>query len=321
MKKKTIISKISILYVLSFFLMSAMSFWQIEAEIKKDIDDTNENESLRISGYWDVSNINIDDDGGTPGFSTWSYINATFPWCNGNGSWINPYIIENVIIDGEGSPCVEIFDSSVFFVFRNCTFYNSGFISDIVTFNNVANGTLDYCNISQAINGDGIFLLNSENNTVSNSYFDSTFNSINIRTSDNITILNNIITSSDHYGIYAWDNSNNITILSNNIDNTEYGIRITTGYDNLIENNNISDSNRGIFITLNVNNTIINNTIHDTAFGIECGGSDFNKILLNTLYENSHGIYLDWSENTTIEMNEISNNSLYGIRGLYNINS
>ena len=42
-------------------------------------------------------------------------------------AWNNPYIIENVLIDGQGSGnAIEIADSSVYFIIRNCTIFNSG---------------------------------------------------------------------------------------------------------------------------------------------------------------------------------------------------
>ncbi|MFX0049281.1 MAG: hypothetical protein ACFE8G_14150, partial [Candidatus Hermodarchaeota archaeon] len=47
--------------------------------------------------------------------------------CTGNGSYSNPYIIEDLVIDGGGSgSCILIENSDVNFKIENCTIYNSG---------------------------------------------------------------------------------------------------------------------------------------------------------------------------------------------------
>ena len=55
----------------------------------------------------------IDDTGA--GDYTWAQA-AAEDWCYGSGTWSNPYIIENVIIDaGSSGNCLEIRNSNVFF--------------------------------------------------------------------------------------------------------------------------------------------------------------------------------------------------------------
>ncbi|MFW9820440.1 MAG: hypothetical protein ACFFE5_12585, partial [Candidatus Thorarchaeota archaeon] len=47
--------------------------------------------------------------------------------CTGTGTIVDPYVIEDLIIDGEGlSSCIWIEDSNVHFRIENCTVYNSG---------------------------------------------------------------------------------------------------------------------------------------------------------------------------------------------------
>ena len=81
---------------------------------------------IRLSGYWDLtgSPILVDDD--DPSYN-WAITAATNDWCYGVGSWNDPYIIENVTIDGQNSgSCITVKESTVFFIIRNCTLYNSG---------------------------------------------------------------------------------------------------------------------------------------------------------------------------------------------------
>ncbi|MDX1798599.1 MAG: NosD domain-containing protein, partial [Candidatus Lokiarchaeia archaeon] len=53
---------------------------------------------LRESGYWIVDYIEIDQ---TNSSKTWEVINQTYPWCNGEGTVDNPYIIENVSVNAK----------------------------------------------------------------------------------------------------------------------------------------------------------------------------------------------------------------------------
>jgi len=47
--------------------------------------------------------------------------------CTGNGTYSEPYIIEDLVIDGGGSgSCISIENSDVYFKIDNCSVYNSG---------------------------------------------------------------------------------------------------------------------------------------------------------------------------------------------------
>ena len=47
--------------------------------------------------------------------------------CTGNGTYSEPYIIEDLVIDAGGSgSCISIENSDVYFIIENCTLYNSG---------------------------------------------------------------------------------------------------------------------------------------------------------------------------------------------------
>ncbi|MFX1557691.1 MAG: hypothetical protein ACFFC9_10595, partial [Promethearchaeota archaeon] len=89
------------------------------ANSNTQINYDNSNSKLS-NGQISVTPIFIDDE--DPNFN-WSKI-AENAWCSGLGTWDNPYIIENVIIDGYGSSyCIKIQNSSKYFVLKNNIFF------------------------------------------------------------------------------------------------------------------------------------------------------------------------------------------------------
>lgn len=160
---------------------------------------------LKNAGYWTLTNtIYIDDT--NPNFN-WSKTAEDNFWCVGNGTWSNPYKIENVTIDGlfEGS-CIFIENSDVPFIVKNCTLINIGRgalqLDSGIRLNNVDNGKI-------------------LNNTCS-------FNEhkgIYFKDCSNLTISNNIVNNNGHVGIYVYTSNNN-TIEDNEVSNNSPSIYI-----------------------------------------------------------------------------------------------
>ncbi|MFX1461531.1 MAG: NosD domain-containing protein, partial [Promethearchaeota archaeon] len=144
--------------------------------------------------------------------------------CTGNGTYSDPYVIEDLVIDGGGSgSCILIENSDVYFKIENCTVYDSGDIwGDAgIKLLGVSNGTLISNNAS--INYSGIFL----------------------KYSNYITISGNIASNNIYHGMVLEDsNYNNI---SGNIacNNTWDGIRLSLSDNNTISENTISSNNLG----------------------------------------------------------------------------
>jgi len=96
--------------------------------VDEDNSEVNDNINLkspRKSGYWgpsEVSFIHIDNN--------WEFARDNLAWVQGgDGSWGNPFFIENVTIDAIGSPTgsgILIENSDVYFRIENCTVYNAG---------------------------------------------------------------------------------------------------------------------------------------------------------------------------------------------------
>ena len=78
----------------------------------------------------------------------WALATA-YEWCRGNGTLANPYIIENLTINGQGvTYCIRIRDCNIFFKIINCTISNatSGIMlvdafNGKLTTNNLSNNT------------------------------------------------------------------------------------------------------------------------------------------------------------------------------------
>lgn len=80
--------------------------------------------NLKSSGNWELSPIYINDN--DPNYS-WSKTATENDWCRGNGTLNEPYIIENITINGQYTySCLAIEFSNVYFLIRNCTFFYSG---------------------------------------------------------------------------------------------------------------------------------------------------------------------------------------------------
>ncbi|MEM3513429.1 MAG: right-handed parallel beta-helix repeat-containing protein, partial [Thermoplasmata archaeon] len=173
----------------------------------------------------------------------------------GNGTAENPYIIEEYEIDAnEGSYCIWIRNTDVYFVIRNCVLWNAtGFSAPYgcgIVLANVMNGII-------------------ENNTVR----EFSYKGIYLDSSEKIVITsNNVSVSRGTYGIDFWK-SHNSTISWNNISTGQCGISLySNSSNNIIAFNEISYSEDGIYLAEAINTTLFNNKMINC--GIVFGGSD-----------------------------------------------
>lgn len=226
---------------------------------------------------------------------------STRTWCSGSGTYRDPYIIRNVVIDGNNSrSCLTIRNSNVYFIIANSTFYNS------------QSETSMYGGIDIEDSSNGILI---NNNCTNNNG-----NGIILDGSYNITIKENRIVNNGDYGISQVWSSYNISIVNNTLNNNQRGFFVSSGghhdkiignifksnieaalYLNpasffLIKNNKIIDSGtRGIHIG-GYNNTVFLNEISSSHWGIYLPGgvdTENNTISNNLIYDNYYGIYLD----------------------------
>ena len=256
------------------------------------------------------------------------YINGNMDFNNtafnegweGNGSLSNPYLILSLNITSNGNDALRVFNTDVYFEFRNCHFSlsNDDLLNPspplgVVWLNNVSNGIFRNNIIKQSILG--IQAITTTNITFQHNIIQSHGNqALKFQDSNAIMIVNNTISNFGWNGI-DFLSSSNINIENNSIFNSVGdvggGIRTEATHHLLIVNNNISD-NEGAGVILKsthycniTNNLISSNNLYGITF--EDGGTnntiEFNNILWNN--QNGSQAY-DNSENSTFMMNHWS---------------
>ena len=252
--------------------------------------------SINVREEWNVCDKQIEGfyiyDSGTSGDFTWSQLEE-FAWCEGNGTKLNPYIIEDLIIDGKGTKnAVFIRESTNYFIIRNCVVKNGAAYPDCgIRLLYVDNGQLinnevyDNQGFGIALGGCNNFLI--EGNNVSNSW-----HGIYSGLSSNITIFNNYAFDNDYAGIALESTTFNIVEGNEIINNSMWGVVLgaTSACEfNEIIQNQIKGNDIGIRFDLDVdNNTIINNMIsNSTSNGIFIPINCEDNLIYNNVFLNN----------------------------------
>ncbi|KKM83337.1 hypothetical protein LCGC14_1310450 [marine sediment metagenome] len=258
--------------------------------------------------------------------------------CTGSGTYSDPYVIKNLVIDAEGIlNGILIEDSDVFFKIENSTIYNAGdrFSSAGIKLINVTNGQLIDNNCSNN-GGYGIYLTSSNNNTimgnvVTNNYvrsgiilYDSSYNLISGNTLTSNSFGISILYYNSAYNTVSGNTLNNHTgaisiffanyndVLDNIVNNnTSYGISLNEGNYTEIKGNIASNNDYGIKIEDGVNNIISGNSVNYSRRGIGILRSEYNTISGNSVSFNSEcAFHLDRADHNTISGNTVNNNSV-----------
>ena len=276
--KIIILTTLGILFALSPIITTNLSFFMANSNKSSEYSDdiSLDNDSLKLAKI--SGKIHIDNN--------WSAAEAA-EICTGNGTYSEPYVIEDLVIDGGGSgSCIEIENSDVFFKIENCTVYNSG------------------GNSSDA----GIRLSYVNNSQFNNNNCSSNYNGICLSDSHYNNISGNVANNND-YGIRL-SSSNYNNISGNTVNNNWNGIRIFNCLNNSISGNTLnSNDNSGILLSISHYNTVSGNNASYTSWvGINLWNSDNNTITGNTANYNEIGINLWRSDNNTITGNTLLGN-------------
>lgn len=162
--------------------------------------------------------------------------------CKGGGTYSNPYIIENLIIDAGGyGSCILIENSNVFFRIEGCTVSNSGIdeVNAGIKLSNVQNSLLikNHCLQNGA---HGIYLEYSDHNTISeNVVYHNYDGGITLRYSNYNKILGNTANSHDVDGIYLYYSDNNMILRNTANENFNKGIRLSHSNNNIVIGNTV----------------------------------------------------------------------------------
>ncbi len=219
---------------------------------------------------------------------------------------------DNTIVNGMGRDVFYISTNNSVITGFKITNSESGY-AGIRIVSNKSNNITD--NIISTIQGYGIYLTGSSNNTISrNKIISNAYGIYLYSNSNNNTIFDNLL-SSDSYGMFLWSSRYNI-INNNNISNSSYGIYSESSSNNMFFDNIVSsNAGNGIHLASSSYNNFTNNIVSNNAYGLHLSQSSFNILTSNILYSNrNYGIYIESSSYNNLTNNSASNNSIYGIR-------
>ncbi|MHA1944536.1 MAG: right-handed parallel beta-helix repeat-containing protein [Candidatus Hodarchaeales archaeon] len=173
-------------------------------------------------------------------------------------------------------------------------------------------------------NGDcGIWLDHSPICIVEKNTCNRNYRGIEVKTSGNSIISQNICNENSQQGIWLWAVSFISSVTNNTCKDNRYGIQVDESNNCLIKLNTLKSSQSyGIYYNNVFGGTIEENLVTTTSYhGIQVLSSTNLKIISNILHDNGEaGIELKWSSNNIIGLNIVFNNNWDGIR-LYNSNS
>jgi parallel beta-helix repeat protein len=229
--------------------------------------------------------------------------NISYPTYNGIVVWRN-----NIVIDGNG-----------YTVQGN----QSG---NGISLTGISNATIKNVNIQQF--QYGIFLLGSNNNTVSgNNASANIYKGIYLYNSSGYnTVSGNNVSANSEYGISLDVFSNSNTVSGNTVTaNNASGISLYSSNSNAVSGNIATANSYGILLDSSSNNTVSGNNASANIYkGIYLyNSSGYNTVSGNNVSANSeYGISLDvFSNSNTVSGNTVTANSEYGISLLYSSNN
>jgi parallel beta-helix repeat protein len=288
--KIIILITLGILFAFLPIFINNPRFTARDRDITSNYNNEFDHENLKLSAV--SGKIHIDGNSG------WTAFKAAGN-CTGNGTISEPYVIEDLEIDGEGSgPCIFIENSDVYFRIENCTLYNAG--------------------VRISPNPDdraGIRLLNVDNSQLINNNCSSNPIGILLESSDNNTISENIVNNNSWIGIRLIIESDNNIISGNTVNNnTTYGLCSFSCFfnnfsTNVFKNNNII----GIYTNTCDNITISGNTVINSMHGMFIASDMYGKVLGNDLHNNSENGLFIRAANCIISGNNASYNAGNGI--------
>ena len=248
--------------VITIIDFSNASTNKVAEENLEPIINTNTIQDIEKPKFWNLTGNPIYINDWRCRYS-WRKTSEENEWCSGSGTLEDPYIIENVIIDGQNSgSCITIRNSRAYFIIRNCTLYNAG--GSIFNWGagirliNTRNGKVLNNNISYN-NGDGILEICGNNNTFSkNTVIYNFHHGISSWWSDYNKFLENEIKFNEINGLHFWFSDLN-KIDKNAIDYNQNGISFIFSNNNSIISNFIVGNNACIYKFMSRGNIFIDN--------------------------------------------------------------
>jgi len=257
--------------------------------------------------------IFIDDENPLYNWETTAFY---YDWCSGSGTWNDPYVIQDLELDGGGTlNGIEIYNSDVYFEIKNCTISSS--LSTGITLTNV-NNSMIFNNTFQLNPDMAIYSKFSNNNSIYDNFVNTSTYGILLWSSNLNLIADNVIQNCI-WGFYMLNCTKNI-VTENYLYRNYNGILEGFGFNNsILENTAIENYMIGIYLFFSVNVKIsMNDVIGTRMAGIVLQNSNHSFILNNNISQNGDfGIFLTGSIDNTLSQNTIMNNNETGL-GLSN---
>ncbi|MHA1401270.1 MAG: right-handed parallel beta-helix repeat-containing protein [Candidatus Heimdallarchaeaceae archaeon] len=209
---------------------------------------------------------------------------AEFSIFPGAGTPDDPYIIEGFNIATTSNYGIYIYDTTKYFIVRNC-FVDASYIGIYIY--NTTDGTATITNNTCSNNNYGIYLWYS----------------------NSATLTNNTCSNNNWYGIYL-SYSDSATLTNNTCTNNNYGgIYLVHSDSPTLTNNTCSSNYEGIYLSYSDSATLTNNTCSSNYEGIYLSYSD-SATLTNNIFLNN-GLYITGNLDNLLS-HTISNNYVNG---------
>jgi parallel beta-helix repeat protein len=244
---------------------------------------------------------------------------------SGEGTILNPYIINNRFILDEGRVGISIKNTNSYFIVRDC-FLSGNFFYGL-RLDNVAEGTAlleNITSIGHSIAGIGIH--SSDEMKIVDSYIYLNDIGIELTNSSGAVLENNFVVAivaagpnSPLYEGIVIESSDNVEITSNKVEKSARAIMIEDSNNCSLSNNIIKQiTHIGFSFISSSNCLILNNTSSkNSMYSFRFTESHSNVIESNAIIGTDKGIYLTESNNNRIRFNLIQQNTL----GIYAIDS
>ena len=270
-----------------------------------------------VCEWSDSQNSSISINGNTQFTAT-----AASEWWLGDGTAVNPFIIENYYFNGTGT-MIDISNTDVYFHIRNCTIESTvaGLIaiSDIgIQVSNIANAWIhDNIITSRSYGIIGSLCVNA--NISSNSISSGLAWGIHLQSSEDVILAGNTLTRNTEHEIYISD-SYNVTLSNNTVTGNQGtrhdAIQVQSSNNITLFNNFIVGSNNEGFFIANSNDCILlNNTLTsngDNGISLRYSSNIFlkNNIVIESGFD---GIFLSYSVGNTLFGNTVTKTNRFGI--------
>jgi hypothetical protein len=146
----------------------------------------------------------------------------------GVGTRTDPYVIDGLVISTSSGPCINVTDTTAYFIISNCIL-ESGSDDPVILFDNVENGQVILCEIKGG--ASGVEFLNSLDCSISNTTIFGCWFGVHMNLAINCTVTFSRI-SSNHRGL-LFESSSQLQVVNNSIySNSVNGLEFAWQADN-----------------------------------------------------------------------------------------